>query len=61
MGYSSPDVQLERYEGSTVFNKVIYSLTLRIANPYFAQKKFFDGKDCSREDLSMIRKSRALD
>ena len=41
-------------------NPVIYSLTLRTANLDFAQKKFDDGKDCSREDLSMIRKSRAL-
>jgi len=43
-----------------VCNPVIYSLTLRTANLDFAQKKFDDGKDCSREDLSMIRKSRAL-
>lgn len=40
-----------------VTNPVIYSLTLRTANPDLAQKKFYDGKDCSR---SAIRKSRAL-
>lgn len=61
VGYSSTQTQLQRYKGATVFNKVIYSFILPIVYFYFARKEFDVGKKYSRENLSLIRKSRALD